>query len=96
MLISQVLCLPGPLQQARLIRASINFESSQLVLRLSPFIPFDKGVNKNVIENGNLKKITIWIDFTRNFTWYKLDLHMYKTFIVFTEGVKSTYTVNVT
>ena len=83
MLISQVLCLPGPLQQARLIRASINFESSQLVLRLSPFIPFDKGVNKKVIENGNLKKITIWIDFTRNFTWYKLDLHMYKTCILF-------------
>ena len=40
MLISQVLCL-----QTRLITVSINFESSQLALRLSPYILFDECVN---------------------------------------------------
>ena len=46
MLISQ---LPAsfvsyPLQQLQLIVVSINFESSQLALRLSSYIPFDEGV----------------------------------------------------
>ena len=46
-LISKVLFLPAPLQQAELIRVSISVESSQLALRLSPFTPFDEGVNKS-------------------------------------------------
>ena len=61
MLISQ---LPAsfvsyPLHQIQLIGVSINFESSQLALRLSPYIPFDEGANYSH-RKWELKKTNLY------------------------------------